>query len=109
MHQKAAKSAGLERLPRSRADGLQVRTKCCGERGNQAGTRSNVGHHHRLQACERLAPKATGCHITAAPAARGPCRKRQTTRLNCFKSTGDSIEFAAAIRRGLAERPNSFI
>src|SRR5882757_4712181 len=58
---------------------------------------------------ERLASKATGCHITATLAACGPCRKRQTTRLNCFKSTGDSIEFAAAIRRGLAERPNSFI
>jgi len=28
---------------------------------------------------------------------------------DCFKSTGDSIEFAAAIRMGLAERSNSFI
>jgi len=28
---------------------------------------------------------------------------------DCFKSSGDSIEFAAAIRMGLAERRNSFI
>jgi hypothetical protein len=28
---------------------------------------------------------------------------------DCFKSRGDSIEFTAAIRKGLAERPNSFI
>src|SRR5882724_9124241 len=42
-----------------------------------------------------LPRKATGCHITAALAGCCPCRERQTTRLNCFKSTGDSIEFAA--------------
>src|SRR6202011_1454605 len=39
MHQKAAKAAGLQRLCCSLAEQLQVRAKCCGERGSQGTMR----------------------------------------------------------------------
>ena len=82
--------------------------------GSQKGCRT-ARRRHRLPYYRRRdpLPKSTcGMRLSVvwcAQTATTPCRERQTTRCDCFKSPGDSIEFAAAIRMGLAERPNSFI
>ena len=112
MHQQRRVITGLKRAGGARRDNGQVRAEGAIELGGQLrrGGELGVGHGLGLVAYRQNIVKPSGADrlLPGIVQLTFSCNLMSYWRDNlspsCFKTRGDSIEFAAATREGLAER-----